>query len=82
MNEPPVKLEYEAPKPSTIPWQVSSPLWLAAALFCGWFMWLCARLASGQSDSWGGMWGAIAFFVSVSAVGLICLVKAVRPLFR
>ena len=82
MNEPPVKLDYEKLKTSTIPWQVSSLLWLAAALFCAWFMWLCARLSAEQSDSWGGAWGAIAFFVSVAAMGLICLVKAVRPLFR
>ena len=80
--ESPVKLDYAKKTPQSIPWQVSSLMWLAAACLCGWFLWLCIRLSSTQSDSWGRVWAGVAFIVGIAAIGIICLIKAIRPLFR
>ena len=78
MKKSAVKLDYENAEPRATPWQVASALWLLAGAVCAGFLWLCLSLAEWQVNNWGG----VGFIVCVCAVGLICLINAVRPLLR
>ena len=72
------KLGYEQARPSAPPPTLSSLLWFLAALGCGWFLWLCIALAEGQINDGGG----VAFVIGIALATVICLIKAVRPLFK